>query len=235
MRLPKLAKARHGAQRSALLSMFLLFSVAISGKASEQQQCTPLTISVTQTDPMRATLRWTPRAGAVAFFIQYSTGKFPTQELGVHDGSGTAEAGLYNLTPGQSYTIELCEALVAGACPGLPGPNSCLDLVTFTAASAWPDTVQPDPAHAVCAMTPDVAIAGEWPGDPDEAVLPAATADDCCMACATAYSWLPYTAQCTHFVFDPTAQQCFLKRERLGDIPVPGAISGEVRAWPVRQ
>lgn len=216
-----------------LLILGLLFVIAAPAKASDQEQCAPLSVSVTQTDPMRATLRWTPRAGAVAFFIQYSTGKFPTQELRAHDGSGLAEAALYNLTPGQSYTIELCEALADGACPGRPGPDTCMDLVTFTAANAWPDAIQPDPTRAVCAMIPDVAIIGEWPGDPAEAVLPAATADDCCMACATAPSWLPYTAQCTHFVFDPTAQQCFLKRERLGDIPVPGSISGEVRAWPV--
>ncbi len=216
-----------------LLILGLLFVFATPVKASDQEQCAPLSVSVTQTDPMRATLRWTPRAGAVAFFIQYSTGKFPTQELRAHDGSGMAEAALYNLTPGQSYTIELCEALEAGACPGLPGPDSCTDLVTFTAATAWPDTPQPDPARAVCNMTPDVAVAGQSPGDPDQDVLPAATPDDCCMACATAPSWLPYTAQCTHFVFDPTAQLCFLKRERLSDIPVQGSISGEVRAWPV--
>lgn len=221
------------ARLQVVLGLLVLLTISAPSKASDPEQCTPLSVTVTQTDPMRATLRWTPREGAVAFFLQYSTGKFPTQELQTYDGSGVAEASLYNLTPGQSYTIELCEARAAGACPGLPGPDSCEDQVTFTAANAWPDTVQPDPTRAVCAMTPDVAIMGEWPGDPAEAVLPAATADDCCMACATAPSWLPYTAQCTHFVFDPTAQQCFLKRERLGDISVPGSISGEVRAWPV--
>lgn len=221
-------------RRLRLLAAALCAFAVLPAQAAPPERCVPLAVSVAQTDPMRATLTWTPSPGAIAYFVQYSTGKFPTQHGWTRAAGATEQVELHDLTPGQSYTVELCEAYEPGACPGGPDADACTTLVELTAATAWPGTAQPDPARAVCAMTADVAIIGETPRHPYDEPLPAGSADECCRLCATAEAWRPYTAQCTHFTFDPTARLCFLKRHRLGDTPAPGAVSGEVRAWPAR-
>lgn len=196
------------------------------------RDCVPPAIDVTQDDPTRATLTWTA-SGAAEYFLQYSTGKFPTQLSAAATQKGeTVSVLLYGLRPGRTVTIAFCETETAGACPGPDSDAVCNTQIEVTAALARPGIAQPDPALAICSMTADVAWSGHPIGSAEESMVPADSAQSCCQQCGWAEPWLPYVGQCTHFIFDPTAQRCYFYRDAAGTTALRGATSGLMQAWP---
>lgn len=218
----------------ARLRRFAAFSLAASlAPAHAAPICPAPVVTVAAAEPTRAILTWPAGPGVVGYFVQYSTGKFPTQVmLQPPLGGGPVTAELENLEPGRTYTIGICTGLAPNACPGPDSPQACNSTVEVTAPTARAGVTQPEPSRAVCRAAPDTVWRGYWVGDESEAVVSAESADACCQACAAAGQRLPYVRLCTHFTFDPSARRCFLYGETVGTLPAPGAVTGEVLAWP---
>ena len=211
----------------------LAFCAGAATAAQAASGCGRLAVEIEQDDPTRATLSWSRDARAVSYFVQYRTGKFPTQEQRAPaPGDRDVQVVLRDLRPGQSYVVEICEAYAPGACPSGPPSESCVTEVEVTAATAWRGVVQPDPDRAICTMRSDSETAGRSVGGPDGGTIQANSASACCALCAAREPALPYAAQCVDFVFDVTTRRCLLLRENTGEASAPGKISGSVRAWP---
>jgi hypothetical protein len=217
----------------------LAFGAAICGggaSAAERAPCTPIDVTVEQTAPTKATLRWQTRPGALSYFVVYSVGKFPTQTpVALPAGGGEAAAALVDLRPGRTYDIEVCEALAPGGCPGGAPELACVTTVQVAAITAAPDAVQPDKDRAQCAIQAGVALTGDFIGYPFEEPVEAASVEACCELCATTEPRLPYVKQCTAFVFYAESQSCGLLAGWSDSKAVEGRSSGLVTAWPKAQ
>jgi hypothetical protein len=224
--------------RRAALALGAALGAALGGAAfaAEPAPCTPLEVAVAQSRPTEAVLRWRARPGALAYFVTYSTGKFPTQTPVVlpADG-GDATAALIDLRPGRTYDIAVCEALTAGGCPGGAPELACVTTVKVAAITAAPDAVQPDKDRAQCAIQAGVALTGEYIGYPFEEPVEATSVEACCELCATTEPRLPYVKQCTAFVFYAESQSCGLLAGWSDSKAVEGRSSGLVTAWPKAQ
>lgn len=201
--------------------------------AAAARECEAPDVAIAQSDPTRATLTWRRGTDSVGYFLQYSTGKMPSQiRLEVEPGQSELTAELTDLRPGITYTIEFCEAYAAGACPGPNSDVACNTLVTVPTALARPGVVQPDPDKAVCEMQQGAYWIGELVDAPERSTASADTAEACCQMCAQAQSNLPYSAQCAFFVFDSAAHECRYYREVGTTVPSPGGTAGTVVAFP---
>lgn len=180
-------------------------------------------------------LRWMPREGAASYFLQYSTGKFPTQLTFDAKAGEPLTAELINLTPGQTTTIEFCEARAGGRCPAPDSDTVCNSLVEVAAPWAYAGVDQPDIHKAVCSLKEQASYAGESVGYPYSEPVNADSAETCCQMCAWIGSHLPYQARCSHFVFDEASRQCRYLREAGEATAADGKVAGAVLAWPQAQ
>jgi hypothetical protein len=203
------------------------------GPAAASQACEPLAVTV-EAAPTAVSLSWQPRSRAHHYFLQYSVGKFPTQETVARDPDGQrVTARLEGFVPGSSYAIEVCEAHDATACPSTPG-RSCTTMVAVTTPFSYPGQASADPSRAACTVGIDIEAQGEPPGYPLDEPRSAATADECCQLCARALPRRPYHGQCLYFVFDEQARQCLFLKNQTGRSARAGRTSGRVVSWPRR-